>query len=109
MFAHNLGLVAITCSLISSQTLADDSQINPVARNIKAKIERKVSEYDAPLTGYCDFTIEMKHEGKFAYIKRIRTSGDAQLCKVGKKSLKKGMRFHYQEPEKFIRVQIVEN
>ncbi len=108
MFARSLGFMAIVFCLVSSPILADDSQTNSVARKIKAKVERAVNKYKKPLSGYCDLTIEMEHKGKFAYIERIRTSGDHKLCKVGKKSIKKGMRFRYKKPERFIRIHIVQ-
>jgi len=102
-------LIAILASMFGTVAAqADDSETNQMAKKIKAKVEREVRKYKKPLDGYCDFTIEMEHKGKFAYIERVRTNGDFKLCKVGKKALKKGMRFRYQEPEKFIRIQVVQ-
>lgn len=93
---------------VSPATLADDSEINPVAKKLKTKIERAVNKYKQPLSGYCDYTIEMEHKGKFAYVESIRTSGDHKLCKIGKRAIKKGTRFRYKKPERFIRIQVVQ-
>ncbi|MDN3679187.1 hypothetical protein QWZ04_02455 [Vibrio tapetis subsp. quintayensis] len=108
MGARILRMMFIGLISVSTLSIADDAQINPVAKKLKTKIERAVNKYKKPLSGYCDFTIEMEHKGKFTYVKSTRTSGDHKLCKLGKRSIKKGMRFRYKKPEKFIRIQVVQ-
>ncbi|BDU37129.1 hypothetical protein [Vibrio nigripulchritudo] len=101
-------LISFMFSGISGAAIADDSHTNKVAEKIKKRVERSIKRYRKPLQGYCNYMIEMEHKGKYAYIKRIRYAGDKKICKVGKKGLKKGMRFKYKVPEMYIRIHVSE-
>jgi len=86
---------------------ADDAETNFVAKKIKSKVIKSIKKADGhDYEGYCDLMIEMRHKGRMAFIHRISSSGDYNLCKLSKRSLKKGMKFKYEEKEKFIRIHI---
>mgnify|MGYP003338961102 FL=1 len=50
--------------------------------------------------------IEMEHKGKKAVIKRVTSSGDKKVCRYVKSNLRKGKRYRYKYPEKYIRLHI---
>lgn len=91
--------------LISHGAMAvDDSSHNKIAKKLKKRVERQLSKQDA--SGYCDLYIEFVHQDKWAKIRRVKGTGDHYVCKVGKKAIKKGERFKYKQPEKYIRIHI---
>ncbi|MGF1755015.1 hypothetical protein L4C33_15650 [Vibrio makurazakiensis] len=98
------------CSLLCSITInADDSQTNPVAKKIKKTVTQYVNKRTSDYIGYCDIMVEMRHTKNKAIIHKIKTSGDYKVCKLSKKSLKKGRKYSYPYPEKFIRIHITTN
>ncbi|MGF1711040.1 hypothetical protein L4C37_10765 [Vibrio kagoshimensis] len=88
--------------------LADDSEINPIAKKIKSQIVKSLDKSTMEYQGYCDVTIEMRHFDTRAKIHRVRTSGDRKLCKFAKKSVRIGKTYKYVFPEKFIRLHITQ-
>ncbi|MBD1556830.1 hypothetical protein HC752_07760 [Vibrio sp. S9_S30] len=103
----NLRILLLVSCLVTP-VYADDSQTNNVAAKIKAKVEKVIRNYKKPLQGYCNYMIEMEHKGKYAYIKRVSYTGDRKICKLGRRGIKKGMRFKYHVPEKLIRIHVSE-
>lgn len=91
-------------SIVSISTYADDSDTNLIAKKLKAKISRAI--YDSGDVGYCDLFIEMTHTDSIAIVKRVTSSGDFRICKVAKAKIKKGQRFKYEQPEKYILIHI---
>jgi len=55
-----------------SVATADDSETNPVAKKIKAELQKKADREFDGYHGYCDLMIEMEHKGKSAKIKRVK-------------------------------------
>lgn len=99
--------VTLICFLIGlSAAKADDSDTNPIAKKIKAELQKKVSNKFDSYEGYCDLMIEMEHKGKNAKIKRINGNGDKPVCQFAKSNLKIGKRYRYKFPEKYIRLHI---
>ncbi|MBR9874548.1 MAG: hypothetical protein GYB23_09810 [Vibrionaceae bacterium] len=99
----------LALALFSAPTFADDSQVNPVAKKIKNKLQRKVTKKFDDYQGYCDVMIEMEHKGSKASIKRVSGTGDQTVCRFVKSNLKVGKRFRYKYPEKYIRLHITTN
>ncbi|PFG56164.1 hypothetical protein ATG66_2490 [Vibrio sp. ES.051] len=93
----------------SSIALADDAETNPLAKKIKTKLQRKVSNKFDDYQGYCDVMIEMEHKSKKAAIKRVTSNGDKKVCRYVKSNLKVGKRYRYNFPEKYIRLHISSN
>lgn len=89
-----------------SPALADDSQVNPIAKKIKSQIVKKLDNSSIDYKGFCDVTIEMRHSDTRAKVHRVRTSGDRKLCNFAKKTVKVGKTYKYKFPEKFIRLHI---
>ncbi|MDR9828687.1 hypothetical protein RCJ22_24165 [Vibrio sp. FNV 38] len=97
---------------MSMPASTDDSDYNTTAAKIKNKLEKAlaVQNKDGAIyndNAYCDLMIEMRHSAKYATIKRVTARGSYKLCKNSKRWLKTGKKFHYETPEKFIRLQIV--
>lgn len=91
--------------LIPHATLAqDDAEWNSIAHKLKKKAISKVSDLD--LLGYCNLFIEFKHTKRHAIIVNVTSSGDYQICKLSKRAVKKGQRFKYKQPEKYLRIHI---
>ncbi|HHF3031398.1 TPA: hypothetical protein ACVO3D_001465 [Vibrio diabolicus] len=91
---------------VSASALSDDSETNPLAKKIKTKIQRKADNKFDDYQGYCDVMIEMEHKGKKAVIKRVTSSGDKKVCRYVKSNLRKGKRYRYKYPEKYIQLHI---
>jgi len=83
---------------------ADDAESNALAKKLKVIIQKQIS--NKGLNGYCDLFIEMTHQDSVAIVKRVSSTGDYQLCKSSKKSLRIGESFTYVVPEKYIRLHI---
>ncbi|WP_104040193.1 hypothetical protein [Vibrio hyugaensis] len=92
--------------MFSHPLTADDSDINPLAKKLKTKLQTKVDNKFDRYQGYCDVMIEMKHKGKKAAVKRVRGSGDKSVCRYIKSNLKVGKTYRYAYPEKYIRLHI---
>ena len=92
--------------LISFSTLAsDDADHNAIAQKLKKSIVKKVSNVDG-LEGFCDVYIYMRHQGKSAFVTKVKTNGDRQICKLSRHNVKIGRKFTYDHPEKIIRLHI---
>lgn len=93
---------------ISQQIIADDSESNIVARNIKSQVIKILAKQDINTKGFCDVFVDMKHlnDDKQAQIVKVSTLGDHQLCMRVKHAIKIGSKYQYQVPERFIRIQI---
>ncbi len=91
-------------SIVSISTYADDSDTNPIAKKLKAKITSAI--HGLSHTGYCDLFIEMAHTDSIAIVKRVTSSGDFKICKVAKAKVEKGQRFKFKQPEKYILIHI---
>jgi hypothetical protein len=94
-------LFALTLSM---SAVADDAQTNPIAKKVKAKILKALKNEEH--RGFCTVFIEMTHSGSTAIVKRVKTSGDYDLCKLSRSKIKKGQRFKYRTPEKYLRLHI---
>lgn len=91
--------------LISAPVFAiDDAAYNPIAKKLKKRVVKALSKHE--VTGYCDIFVELVHDERYAKVKRVRGTGDHRVCKIGKKAIKRGERFRYKYPEKFIRVHV---
>ena len=92
--------------LISFATLAsDDANHNAIAKTLKKSIVKKVSKANG-LEGFCDVYIYMRHQGKSAFVTRVKTNGDRKICKLSRHNVKIGRKFTYDNPEKIIRLHI---
>jgi predicted secreted protein len=92
--------------VISQASLADDALINPVAKKIKSQVIKTLNaKGNSDLNGFCDLMLEMRHSKAFTKVHRVKTHGDAKLCKLAKKAVPK-TQYRYQSYEKFIRIQI---
>ncbi|KAB0286939.1 hypothetical protein F2P58_20105 [Vibrio fortis] len=92
--------------LFSHVSIADDALVNPVAKKIKSQVIKTLNaKGHGELDGFCDLMLEMKHSKAFTKVHRVRTHGDAKLCKLAKKAVPK-KQYRYQSYEKFIRIQI---
>ncbi|WP_045452344.1 hypothetical protein [Vibrio campbellii] len=89
-----------------SVATADDSETNPVAKKIKAELQKKTDREFDGYHGYCDLMIEMEHKGKSTKIKRVKSSGDKRVCQFTKSNVKIGKRYRYKFSEKYIRLHI---
>ncbi|MDK9758316.1 hypothetical protein KIV40_23740 [Vibrio sp. D173a] len=99
--------VTFLCFLFGiSVATADDSETNPVAKKIKAELQKKTDREFDGYHGYCDLVIEMEHKGKSAKIKRVKSSGDKRVCQFTKSNVKIGKRYLYKFSEKYIRLHI---
>lgn len=95
----------IFLTLFSASSIAiDDAKRNPIAKKIKQRVVKELSKQQ--LDGYCDLFIEFSHDDRYAKVKKVRGTGDHKICKVGKKAIKRGQRFKYQQPEKYIRIHV---
>ncbi|UUM31796.1 hypothetical protein [Vibrio japonicus] len=95
----------ILLSIISVSVFAtDDAAHNPIAKKLKKRVVKELSKHE--VAGYCDIFIELVHDKQYAKVKKVRGTGDHQVCKVGKRVIKRGERFKYKHPEKFIRVHV---
>ncbi|WP_459656959.1 hypothetical protein [Vibrio rotiferianus] len=92
--------------LLSNLIVADDSEFNPVAKKIKSKLQKQVDKRFDDYQGYCDVMIELEHSNSTAKIRRVTGIGDTKICKFAKSKLKKGKKFKYRYPEKFIRLHL---
>ncbi|MDF2152152.1 hypothetical protein [Vibrio sp. CAU 1672] len=102
-YVVTFAVLFLSCSFV---VMADDAQTNPLAKKLKAKLEKKIARHFDDYQGYCDVMIEMEHRGKTAVIRRVSGTGDAAVCQVVKSSLKLGSKHRYQFPEKYIRLHI---
>ena len=92
--------------VISQASIADDALINPVAKKIKSQVIKTLNtKGNSDLNGFCDLMLEMRHSKAFTKVHRVKTQGDAKLCKLAKKAVPK-KQYRYQNYEKFIRIQI---
>jgi len=83
---------------------ADDSERNPIAKQIKKQIIQHISNKD--IKGFCDVFIELSHSKNIATVKRVTGTGDYRVCKASKKAIKKGKQYKYRTPEKYLRIHI---
>ncbi|MFH0258514.1 hypothetical protein ACGRL8_16130 [Vibrio rumoiensis] len=100
-----LCLVAISSAAFSY----DDSQRYQVAKFYKKKIMKVVDRSSNNLKGECRMMLTMNHiDHDYAKLKRVRTTGDSQLCKVAAKSLApyKNKKIKYDIPEKLLRLTV---
>lgn len=100
--------VCVLASLmfISSLSLADDSERNPLAKQIKSKLIKHVRKHTDGYVGYCNVMIEMRYDSRRASIRSVKTSGDSKVCKLSKKYLQKGTKFKYTYLEKYLNLHI---
>ena len=92
--------------VISQASIADDALINPVAKKLKSQVIKTLNaKGNSDLNGFCDLMLEMTHSKAFTKVHRVKTHGDAKLCKLAKKAVPK-KQYRYQSYEKFIRIQI---
>ena len=92
--------------VISQASIADDALINPVAKKLKSQVIKTLNaKGNSDLNGFCDLMLEMRHSKAFTKVHRVKTHGDAKLCKLAKKAVPK-KQYRYQSYEKFIRIQI---
>lgn len=95
----------IVLTLFSASSIAiDDAERNSIAKKLKQRVVKELSKQE--LEGYCDLFIEFSHDDRYAKVKKVRGTGDHKVCKVGKKAIKRGQRFKYQQPEKYIRIHV---
>lgn len=95
-----LSIISFSCFAV------DDSEHNSIARNLKQTVMKRVTQsYD--LEGFCDVYIHMRHQGKFAIVRTVKTTGNHKLCKLSRKAIKVGRKFSYVHPEKIIRLHIL--
>ena len=95
----------IFLTLFSASSIAiDDADHNSIAKKLKQRVAKELSKQE--LEGYCDLFIELSHDERYAKVKKVRGTGDHKVCKVGKKVIKRGQRFKYQQPEKYIRIHV---
>lgn len=104
-------LVIFFCILIISPSVFsyDDSQRYKVAKFYKKKAQKAVDNSFKHLKGECRIMLSMNHlDQKYAKLKRVRTNGNSQVCKVAKKELKKyrNQKIAYDTPEKLLRLTI---
>ncbi len=104
-------LVILFCILIISPSVFsyDDSQRYKVAKFYKKKAQRAVDGSAKNLKGECRLMLSMNHlDQKYAKLKRVRTNGNSQVCKLAKKELKKyrNKKITYDTPEKLLRLTI---
>ncbi len=104
-------LVIFFCILIISPSAFsyDDSQRYKVAKFYKKKAQEAVDDSAKHLKGECRIMLSMNHlDHKYAKLKRVRTNGNSQVCKVVKKELKKyrNKKIAYDIPEKLLRLTI---
>ena len=92
--------------LFSSLAYGDDASINPVANKIKSDVLKtlKGKGFD-DYEGFCDLMLEMRHHKSYTKVHRIKTIGDAKLCKVAKRAVP-SKQYRFVNHEKFIRIQI---
>lgn len=83
---------------------SDDAAHNPIAKKLKNKLLKELATSD--LKGFCDVFVELKHTDNYAIVASVTTTGDYRLCKVGKTTIKKGLRFKYRTPEKYLRIHV---
>ncbi|WP_261904040.1 hypothetical protein [Vibrio fortis] len=92
--------------VISQASIADDALVNPVAKKIKSQVIKTLNaKGSSDLNGFCDLMLEMRHSKALTKVHRVKTHGDAKLCKLAKKAVPK-KQYRYQSYEKFIRIQI---
>lgn len=89
----------------ASSVAMDDSERNPIAKKLKHSVMKKVTKAH-DVEGFCDLFITMKHKGKTAVVKSVRTNGNHQLCKLSKSGIKIGRKFRYDSPANLIRLHI---
>lgn len=95
----------IFLTLFSASSVAiDDAERNSIAKKLKQRVVKELSKQE--LEGYCDLFIELSHDDRYAKVKKVRGTGDHKVCQVGKKVIKRGQRFKYQQPEKYIRIHV---
>tara|TARA_Y100001960_G_scaffold55610_1_gene57051 strand:- start:216 stop:530 length:315 start_codon:yes stop_codon:yes gene_type:complete len=82
----------------------DDSEWNAVAKQLKKKATVKVSNLNLP--GYCNVFVELKHTKRYAIVVKVTSSGDYKICKASKSAIKKGEKYKYRTPEKYLRIHI---
>ncbi len=97
-------ILSIFLTIFSQSTLADDADLNRVAKKIKTQIEKSIKT----LEGYCDVFVDLDYtHPKNAVVKKVSTLGDNELCFIAKKTIKVGNKYAYDWPERYIRVQVV--
>ncbi|WP_001256479.1 hypothetical protein [Vibrio sp. RC586] len=107
MRSHNLATLFIIFFLCSHSAIADDAELNRVAKKIKNQIEKSIKKNKKPLEGYCDVFIDMDYSNENqAIIKKVSTLGDHELCLVAKKAVKIGKQYSYDWPERYLRIHI---
>ncbi len=95
----------IFLTLFSASSIAiDDAERNSIAKKLKQRVVKELSKQE--LEGYCDLFIEFSHDDRYAKVKKVRGTGDHKVCKAVKKIIKRGQRFKYQQPEKYIRIHV---
>lgn len=85
----------------------DDSQLYKQAKFYKKKAQKAIDKSSTSYNGECRVMLTMTHQdNQYAKLKRIRTSGNRQLCQLVKKELKrfKNKKVAYSTPEKFLRI-----
>ncbi|AMG04510.1 hypothetical protein [Vibrio mimicus] len=105
LYLFTICTIAIVCS---HSAVADDAELNRVAKKIKTQIEKSMKKSKEPLNGYCDVFIDIdySHEKK-AIIKKVSTLGDHEICLVAKKTIKIGKQYAYDWPERYLRIHVV--
>lgn len=105
-----LFLIMISFMVVSHTVFSqDDSQRYKAAKFYKSKIIKAVGKSPQKLKGECRLMLSMNHiDNKYAELKRIRTSGNSQVCKVAAKELKiyKNKKISYDVPEKLLRITV---
>ncbi|ELJ8755459.1 TPA: hypothetical protein ACGG73_001485 [Vibrio cholerae] len=101
-------MLSIFLTIFSQSTLADDADLNRVAKKIKTQIEKSIKKSKKPLEGYCDVFVDLDYtHPKNTVVKKVSTLGDNELCFIAKKTIKVGNKYAYDWPERYIRVQVV--
>lgn len=101
-------ILSIFLTIFSQSTIADDADLNRVAKKIKTQIEKSIKKSKKPLEGYCDVFVDLDYtHPKNAVVKKVSTLGDNELCFIAKKTINVGNKYAYDWPERYIRVQVV--
>ncbi|CAK4067931.1 hypothetical protein [Vibrio sp. 16] len=97
-------ILILSLLLSTNAHCADDAEWNAIAKKLKARIEKKIANHSLP--GYCNVFIEFKHSKYHAIVTRVNTNGDFKICNVSKHLIKKGEKFRYRTPEKYLRIHV---
>ncbi len=89
--------------------VADDAKRSYLAKVLKLHVQKQLAKKFDRYEGYCDVMLGFTHDNGVATLKSVKGTGDSKVCRVAKKSLKKGLKIRTKEAHNLLVIHVTTN